>query len=141
MGNFYMLNSMVLLIFAAITSIRSYNEVYSFSCLKSAILVNTYDHIPQYPHEMEQNTILWIHQHYLKLQKVITFIYKSEIDYEFRNDNYITNFTLSSYATSMPLYSHPNGVNNKIIIKYWYFYYVYKLFTLVSSIIFGQKLR
>eukprot|EP01084_Bolivina_argentea_P029839 55360_1 len=99
MGNFYMLNSMVLLIFAAITSIRSYNEVYSFPWLKSAILVNTYDHIPQYPHEMEQNTILWMHQHYLKFKKRISFIYKSKIDHQITNDNCIINFTLSSYAT------------------------------------------
>eukprot|EP01084_Bolivina_argentea_P273687 466267_1 len=139
MGNFCTLNSMVILIFTQITSIRSYKKIYAFSCLKSVVLMNTRDRIQQHSHKMGQNTILWIHQHYLKFKKLISFIYKSKIDHQITNDNCIINFTLSSYATLMPLYTHSNATNNKINIKYWAFYYVYKLFTLVSSVLFAQK--
>eukprot|EP01083_Nonionella_stella_P262437 892409_1 len=136
MGNFYALNSMVILIFAEIAPIRSYNAVYSFSWLESSVLMN---YKPQYPHEMAQNTILWIHQHHLKFKKLISFIYYSKFSHQFRNGYCIINFTLSSYATLMPLYTHSNATNNKINIIYWTFYYVYKLFTLVSSVLFVKN--
>eukprot|EP01084_Bolivina_argentea_P200969 343572_1 len=94
----------------------------------------------QNPHEMAQNAILWIHQHYLKFKKLISFIYKSKIDHQIRNDNCIINFTLSSYATLMSLYTRSNATKNKINIEYWYFDYIYKLFTLIWSIVFAHKL-
>eukprot|EP01084_Bolivina_argentea_P022243 41342_1 len=76
---------------------------------------------------MSQNIILWIHQHHSEMKRAITFISKSKIDHEYRNDNCITNFSLSSYGTLIQLYTHANATNKEII-------------TLVSARIFGQKL-
>eukprot|EP01084_Bolivina_argentea_P200970 343573_1 len=89
---------------------------------------------------MGQNTILWIHQHYLKIEKSITLIYKSKIGQEYKNANCITNFILSSYAVLMSSYAHLNATNYNINIEYWYFDYIYKLFTLIWSIVFAHKL-
>eukprot|EP01084_Bolivina_argentea_P171837 297692_1 len=100
-------------------SIRGYKVIYSFSWLKSA----------QYPgiYTKYQFMTLWIHQHHLKIEKDITFICKSKIDYQHTIDNCIriTNFILSSFGTLSALYTHTNATNKKI-----------NLFTLVS-LIFG----
>eukprot|EP01083_Nonionella_stella_P103123 294307_1 len=140
MGNFYTLNSMVILMFTEITSIRSYKVIYSFSWLGSGVLINTRNQMAQYPIKMSQNIILWVHQHHLKIEKTITFISNSKIDHEYRNNNCTANFILSSYGVVMPLYTPENETNKKINMKYCCFYYVYIFFSLVSSIVFGQKL-
>ncbi len=140
MGNFYTVNSMVVLIFTEITSIRSYKVIYSFSWLKSAVLTNTSNQMAQYSNKMTQNIILWRHQHHSKMKRAITFISKSKIDHEYRNDNCITNFSLSSYGILIQLYTHANATNKEINKKCCFVYYVYILFTLVSARIFGQKL-
>eukprot|EP01084_Bolivina_argentea_P011380 21273_1 len=88
---------------------------------------------------MAENTILWIHQHHLKFKKLISFIYYYKFSHQFGNGYCITNFTLSSYATLVPLYTHSNATNNKINIIYWTFYYVFKLFTLISSVLFVKN--
>eukprot|EP01083_Nonionella_stella_P268864 909206_1 len=140
MGNFYTLNSMVLLVFTQITSIRSYKTIYAFSCLKSAVSMNTHDRMHQYPHKMAQNTILWMPQHYLKIEKAITLIYKSKIDHEYKKANCITNFILSSYAVLMPSYIHLNAANNKINIEYWYLHLFHEYYLVKNGVLFTKWL-
>eukprot|EP01084_Bolivina_argentea_P171157 296527_1 len=109
---------MVILIFTEITSIRSYKVIYSFSWLKSAVLMNTRNRMAQYSLKMSQTIILWGHLHHLKIEKTITFISNSKIDQEYRHNNCIANFILSSYGVVIPLHTPENATNKKINMKY-----------------------
>eukprot|EP01084_Bolivina_argentea_P237858 399637_1 len=99
---------MIILIFTEITSVRSYKVIYSFSWLRSGVLINKRNQMAQYQIKISQNIILWVHQHHLKIEKTIAFISNSKIDHEYRNNNCIANFILSSYGVVMPLYTPEN---------------------------------
>ncbi len=115
MGNFYTLNSMVILIFTEFTSIRSYNVIYSFSWWKSAVSMNIRNKMEQIPHKMTPNVILWIDHHHLQMEKAITFICNSKMDHKCRSDSCFTNFILTSFDTFIPLHTRANATNEEEI--------------------------
>eukprot|EP01084_Bolivina_argentea_P081542 147635_1 len=140
MGNFYTLNSMVILIFTEFTSNRSYHVIYSFSWWKSAVSMNIGNKMEQIPHKITPNVILCTDQHHWEMKTAITFSCNSKMDHKCRSDSCFTNFILTSYDTFIPLYTRANATNEEVNMKYCCFYHVFILFRLVSSILFGQKL-
>eukprot|EP01083_Nonionella_stella_P262440 892412_1 len=114
MGNFYALNSMVILILPEIASIITYTTIYRFSSMDlsesmtnaSISTINTTTNI----FKMTQNNILWDSQQYLNLVKAIICHSGTKIENDYRIFNSITNFVSLSYSTLISFNSHKNGI-------------------------------
>ncbi len=114
MGNFYTLNSMVILILPEIASIITYTTIYRFSSMDLSLsmtnasisTINTTTNI----FKMTQNNILWDSQQYLNLVKAIICHSGTKIENDYRIFNSITSFVSLSYSTLISFNSHKNGI-------------------------------